>query len=308
MNKILAIIFALFLFASCGNKSKNDAEPEKFEIKRPDVPAMLSSDRERAEYMAIHFWDNFDFADTTALLHENVLGQAFADYVGVLSVVPYDLADKSLKATLDKSTVKPVMFSVFAALFEHYLYNPNSPMRNEELYIPVLEFLVATDKINEIDKIRPRSQLEMALKNRVGQKAADISVRLADGSRTTLYDTEARYVIVYINNPDCAACAQITSQLINSPTISYLLSNGDLQIFAVYPDEDITAWREHVASMPGRWINGYDESLQMRNEETYDLKAIPSLYLLDKDKKVIIKDAAEVRPLENYLFNDSRAD
>ena len=129
MNKILAIIFALFLFASCGNKSKNDAEPEKFEIKRPDVPAMLSSDRERAEYMAIHFWDNFDFADTTALLHENVLGQAFADYVGVLSVVPYDLADKSLKATLDKSTVKPVMFSVFAALFEHYLYNqPHSPL------------------------------------------------------------------------------------------------------------------------------------------------------------------------------------
>lgn len=306
MIRTIATIFALFFLLSCGNKGKNDAEPEKFEIKRPDVPAMLASERERAEYMALHFWDRFDFSDTTALANSDVLEQAFADYIGVLRVVPQDKAAKSLKAMLGKASSMPAMFNKFADFSEHYLHDPNSPMRSEELYIPVLEFIIASDKIDEVDKLRSRSQLEMAVKNRVGQKAADISMKLADGTRTTLYNTKANYVILYINNPDCAACAQVTAQLAGSPAISYLLANDDLRIFAVYPDEDITAWREHITTMPKEWINGYDYSLEMRDKETYDLKAIPSLYLLDEDKKVIIKDAAEVRPLEVYLFNNSR--
>ncbi|MEF9924367.1 MAG: DUF5106 domain-containing protein, partial [Muribaculaceae bacterium] len=33
-----------------------------------------------------------------------------------------------------------------------------------------------------------------------------------------------------------------------------------------------------------------------------DLKAIPSLYLLDKDKKIILKDAT-IEIIENYLQN-----
>lgn len=306
MIRTTAIIFALFSLLSCASKGKNNAEPEKFEIKRPDVPAMIASDRERAEYIAQHFWDRFDFSDTTALVHNDVLEQAFADYIGILHVIPTEEAAKSLKSMLGKASSVPAMFNKFSYLSEHYLYDPNSPMHSEELYIPVLEFILASDKIDEVDKLRPRSHLEMALKNRVGGKAADIAVKLADGSEKTLYGTRARYVILYINNPDCAACAQITAQLIDSPTISYLFTNGDLQIFSVYPDEDITAWRAHAASMPKGWINGYDYSLEMRDKETYDLKAIPSLYLLDMEKNIIIKDAAEVRPIEVYLFNNSR--
>ncbi len=40
-----------------------------------------------------------------------------------------------------------------------------------------------------------------------------------------------------------------------------------------------------------RWINGYDKELTVLERELYDLKAMPTLYLLDKDKKVLLKDA-----------------
>lgn len=302
----IVIVLALCL-CSCGNKNKNNAEQIEFKIKMPDIPAMFVSDMERREYLAVHFWDNLNFSDTTFLAHNAVLDQAFADYLASISAVPYDVAAYAINGMLAKAVATPAVFDRFTELYEHYLYDPNSPARNEELYIPVLEFIVNSDKVDDISKLRPRSQLEMAMKNRVGHKAADITVRTADGRKVSLYGTDAEYIILYINNPDCHACAEVTAQLVNSGTILSLLQNGVARIFAVYPDEDIAAWRNHLPKMPAGWINGYDESLEMRDAETYDLRAIPSLYLLDRNKNVLIKDAASVAPLEMFFQQNARS-
>jgi hypothetical protein len=39
-------------------------------------------------------------------------------------------------------------------------------------------------------------------------------------------------------------------------------------------------------------IDGYDEGQRLTREQVYDLKAIPALYLLDAEKRVILKDAS----------------
>ncbi len=52
--------------------------------------------------------------------------------------------------------------------------------------------------------------------------------------------------------------------------------------------------------MSASWINSYDSTVSLKNDEIYDLKAMPALYLLDKDKKVILKDVT-FNQVENYL-------
>ena len=52
--------------------------------------------------------------------------------------------------------------------------------------------------------------------------------------------------------------------------------------------------------MPKDWINSYDKSVSLKNDEIYDLKAIPTLYLLNKEKKVLLKDAT-VAQIDQYL-------
>ena len=42
--------------------------------------------------------------------------------------------------------------------------------------------------------------------------------------------------------------------------------------------------------------------LVIRNEELYSVRAIPSLYLLDEEKRVILKDAPENKMM-HYLVN-----
>ena len=40
-----------------------------------------------------------------------------------------------------------------------------------------------------------------------------------------------------------------------------------------------------------KWGNGYDKGQVLTHGLLYDLSSIPSFYLLDKDKKVLLKDA-----------------
>ena len=52
--------------------------------------------------------------------------------------------------------------------------------------------------------------------------------------------------------------------------------------------------------MPDSWVVAYDAEQAVNEKETYVLPAIPTLYLLDRDKRVLLKDAP-VEQVEYYL-------
>ncbi len=300
---ILITASALALMLACGcrggrGKAAENAAPVKFEL--PVVPAIYQSDQERAEYIAQHYWDKFDFSDTTLISNADVTEQGFTDFVYLAGHLSPEVGTKAVSRMLDGAAVNSDMYTHFAdVLADKYLYDPNSPMRNEDLYIAVLRHMIASDKLSDLEKIRPRERLEMALKNRVGDKAADFTLRLAGGRTMRLYDVRAKYTLVFFNNPDCHTCAELIGQLSESAIVAP--PSGALKVVMAYPDEDIKAWEDHRKDIPAAWINGYDASQTLRSRKLYDLKAIPALYLLDSDKNVIIKDAASVVPLEYYF-------
>lgn len=115
-----------------------------------------------------------------------------------------------------------------------------------------------------------------------------------------MYRVKADYLLLFFYNPDCHACKEITDQLAASPVVNAWIKDNKLKILAVYPDEDLDAWKNHISYMPASWINSYDSTVSLKNDEIYDLKAIPTLYLLDKDKKVILKDVT-FNQIDNYL-------
>ena len=59
----------------------------------------------------------------------------------------------------------------------------------------------------------------------------------------------------------------------------------------IYIDEDLAQWYKYMPIYPENWINCHNEDLKIRWENLYDVRAIPSLYLLDREKRVILKDA-----------------
>ena len=42
--------------------------------------------------------------------------------------------------------------------------------------------------------------------------------------------------------------------------------------------------------------------MKMKNDELYDLRAIPTLYLLDQDKVVLLKDCMSIPTIEQVIY------
>ena len=77
----------------------------------------------------------------------------------------------------------------------------------------------------------------------------------------------------------------------HSLLLKEMVASGRMKVLTLYPDEDVALWRSHLNELSDEWVNGYDKGQVLTHELLYDLSAIPSFYLLDKDKKVLLKDA-----------------
>lgn len=303
----IVVIVGLFFLCACrsgkaSNPNKNEAAEDTVKVfTLPTLPATMTAPDQRAAYLVKHYWDNVNFADTNYIHHPEVTEQAWADYCDILNHVPLATAQQAMKETIERTNADKKVFEYITELADKYLYDPNSPLRNEEFYIPVLEAMVASPVLEEIEKVRPKARLELAHKNRVGTKAMDFTYTLASGATGSLHQLNADYVLLFINNPDCHACAETLAALKNAPIISQLVGEKKLAVLSVYPDEELEAWRKHLRDFPQEWTNGYDKDFTIREKQLYDLKAIPTLYLLNKEKTVLLKDAA-AGDIEEYLL------
>ena len=301
-------IFFLFLIlcTACGNRkaSDNQAEDIKSDSTKifalPVIPALLNTPESRADYLVRHYWENVDFADTTYLDHREVMEQAWVDYIDIMKLVPEETAISAITQMYKDAGKKKKVFFYFTDLAEKYLYDPNSPMWNEELYIPVLDAMLESTVLDDTEKILPKGRRELAEQNRPGRQAEDFTYTLVSGKSGTLYGVKADYTLLFINNPGCHACEEGIKELKQAPAINKEFEAGNLKILSVYPDEDKEEWERHLSDFPKEWINGYDKKLMIKEKNLYDLKAIPTLYLLDKNKKVLLKDAV-VGQIEQYL-------
>lgn len=266
----------------------------------PHPPAAMTDMAERARYVAIHYWQGLDYADTTWIADSTALEQLFVDWIPVLQQLSPEHRAEATATLISYGQGHPAMQLRLAELAELYFQNPNSPYRNEELYIPILYALIQASHIEESYKERYRYQLEKALMNRQGTMAADFRFITREQRAQRLSDVQSEYVLLYFFNPDCQDCKRVAAYINDSHVFSALLRDKRLTVLAVYPDEDLEAWKKHLHTMPQEWIVARYASDSDR--ESYDLPAIPNLYLLDGQKKVLLKDMP-VEVIENWLHS-----
>jgi len=300
------IVLAVFLLFGCANSPKPDVTHQDSvqtitpAFTRPDPPAMITDQNLRLEYVIKHYWDNFNFADTAYVPTPDITEQAWVNFIDLLFRVPPDKAQAAMKDMMTKSAEgSQKLLLYFTELADKYLYDPNSPARNEELYIPVLEVLLQSPALDDTEKIRPQMRLDWALKNRMGAKATDFQYTGITGQTGTLYQVNTAYILLFFNNPECTSCVEHIQAIRQSVIINRLISERKLTIVSIYPDREVeNEWKKNITAYPAEWIKGYDPSFTI--SEKYDLKASPTLYLLDKDKTVLLKDAS-LPLIDNYL-------
>ncbi|WP_290540891.1 DUF5106 domain-containing protein [Alistipes sp.] len=306
MQRILILLLTVLCVASCGRRRSASSPESAAPAPSPRVflpaiaPAGLAPDEQR-DYLRSHYWDRFDFSDSLFVSEADTLQmiEAFARYIAVLSDRPADSAP--MDSLMHRASSSKPMLDYFAMLAATVLYDPNSPLRNDEFYIPVLRAQLASPFYNDYERIAPQYELNLALQNRLGEPANDFRYTLASGASGTLYGLNAEYVLLFINNPGCAMCREIREAISSSPMLSEMIERGRLKVLTLYPDEDLTEWHNYRDHIPASWINAYDKGCVIREKNLYNLHAIPALYLLDRNKRVLVKDSTDVPHIEEVI-------
>lgn len=319
----VSIITMLTLFAvgSCTSPSSKPTESETLSksdvsvqtgksdplFPLPDIPVMITDPEESMVYLSKHYWDLFPFADTTLITQPEITEQGLVDYIQLLNqIAPID-AQNSINTLLDKAKLHPTMYLHFVSLLEKYLYDPNSPFRSDEHYIVALQHFRQSGLLSLAKQEVYGFQLEMTLKNRAGSTATNFAYTTANGDKQMMHALQSNYLILFFTNPDCPSCAETTELLVNSKALQgvFLLNSSAssmLTVLSIYPDSNIEEWRKALPRMPQQhWVNAYDEGTVVTNKRLYDIKAIPTLYLLDKNKKVILKDST-LEEIEEFFM------
>ena len=313
ISSLMAAVSAVLIVAGCGQRKAEQFQALPF----PDVlpPAMMEDPQDRAEYMAQNMWNSLTDPSRTypcdSLLVSGVrrtdVEQKFANWTQVLGMSSRPVAEKSVSRLYDralaceKKDTSSNVFETFASLVDKYLFDPNSPLRDEDLYGAYASRLAAYEGYTEVQKEKYARDARLCALNKVGTKAADFRFADRRGKIRTLYGVEAPYTLLFFSNPGCEACMSIINVLKEDPQISGMISSGRLKVLNMYIDEDLDAWRSYMPIYPDEWYNGFDPDFVIRNETLYNVRAIPSLYLLDSDKTVLLKDAPENRMFE-YLY------
>ena len=308
------ILTAALAAVGCGQKKAEQFTALPF----PDItlPAMIQSQQDAAEYYASHMWDHLldpqrDYpCDSTLVsgVRKEQVEQKYANWLNILDMVGLKKSESALKKLYEKALVcekedtSSNVFETFAMLADKYLYDANSPMRNEEYYLHYASCLSSYEGFGPETRAKyTRYASECAL-NRLGQKAADFRFTDNKGKVRNLHSVKAGYTLLFFSNPGCEACLNIINMLKGEPKVAQMIAAGKLAVVNMYIDEDLQGWLDYMSVYPEEWYNGFDAELVIRSEELYSVRAIPSLYLLDEEKRVILKDAPENKMM-HYLVN-----
>lgn len=266
-----------------------------------------------AEYALEHYWDGFLNGEglTTpkavlGVLDEEV-EQALSNYIALLTEVkndaspdnlaPLKMAQKGVRhffsklEARQKADTSSNTYLRMAELVTKYLYDPNSPMRDEDLYLPFAEAAAESACTSGDMRNAYRFEAKQCRTNTFGSKVPDFNYSDINGHKGSLYAVKAEYTMLFFSNPGCESCKQIIHDVMARNYIELMISNRKLAVVNIYIDEEVSKWREYSPNYPSCWINGYDYTFSLRDSGKYDIRAIPSLYLLDSDKRVLMKDA-----------------
>lgn len=296
----------LALALSCGRPGR---QAEKAPVTRAfpmaEIPVMITEPPRRAEWLVRHFWDPFTNADKLYYCDSVTVNGVPADelekQVGLFATLLQELSiptgQEAMKAAFgrleafQKAQPEGNVFSQTSALLSRYFFDPNSPVRSEDRYLPFVTLLAASDLVSEEDRGQYAWDAKVCSLNQTGTPAADFTFMDTAGRKRTLYGIRADYTLLIFGNPDCNACREIMAQMAASPEISALIAGGRLKVADIYIDEEIDLWKAKKDTYPKEWINGYDPSFTIRTDRLYAVRAVPSLYLLDEKKNVLMKDA-----------------
>ena len=276
-------LFTLFVLCACTLVQAQAQQSFPY----PAIPDTLRSVEQRAGYLSEHYWDNYNFADTLLLKSKEVTEQGFVNFIDILNrfnldnaskgvahkdiaqkgITRKDITQQGIACFTQKAFSNAAAKERFENLIEHYFEDQLSPVRNDRVYLIFLEEMKNSPCFDETEKERIAFKIKTTNKNLPGDIAINFKFKDENGKEHQLSDYKDQKVILYFYDPDCENCHEVSAWL-KQQTIP-----ADIKVLKMIADN-------HISYM-------------------YSLKNMPTIFLLDKENKVILKDCTAQELIEN---------
>lgn len=238
----------------------------------------------QTEKMA-EYWDDVDFSDTAL-----VSSQAFRDrLIGYLyqftnaDEKSFDsLTINGLDLVFEKTKTNMRVYEfVLELALNGYTGMGRSMVTDYLLNYPQL----AEGEITMEEGLRLDSITEPYQKVRVGAKAPDYSDVTMDGKPYSLYDSEAKNIIVFFWSTDCEYCHDFLNQIRKKLDLK---SDFELVTFALADNEQEAKSALKKMRLPG--YHFYDDSRwEGKAFMVYHVTSTPTVFVLDENKMIVCK-------------------
>lgn len=257
-------------------------------IAMPRIPSELTSPADRGAYLSVHYWDALDFASDARAADTAFMEQALVDFLSIMPHVSEQARRDGLAAMFGRASVDEGASDLLRHLSQLYLSDPGSPMRDERLYVALLEADAQVQPGDGATGIRRMALAEEMKKNLPGDVAADFAMFTADGGEApaTLHRLVTRPTLMLVYNPDCGTCHEAIDAMKRDAALQRAVAVGTVSVLAVAVDTGRDMWEQYRQDVPAEWVSALDADGIVDNE-IYYVPETPMVYLLDGNCRVI---------------------
>lgn len=273
----------------------------------PDVPEAPKNRQGEAidslfelNYTRNHFWDNVDLWDAR-LIRTPILHGKVKIYLENLTFPQAEPSIQAVDALFAKAKVNDDVFKYVVNQTAKY-YQKSNVIGLDAVYVHIAENYLLKKNIapwivgEEKKKIRRR--LAKLKPNQIGNKAPKLVLNDRNGTPISMNDIDAEYTVVFFWDYECPFCQESMPEW---KRIYDLYHNRGLEFYAVCINSDNPEmWTGYIDRHKLKWINVIGNESAYYSQQ-YNVDGTPTVYLLDKDKKIVSKKLKEAQ-LERMLY------
>ena len=252
------------------------------------------------KFFVDNYFDNIDLTDDR-LINTPFLYQPVKYYFDQLEFLPNDslivLMDKFLSKSRKTSPMRKYLVSKLANQAEI-----SKVMGRDAVYAHILNKYYINDPLLwDTSTVRLVKERYKFLKNLlIGSKIPNLKASDVNGKDKALYDLKSAFTILYIYAADCAHCKSFTPQL-----VKFVQENKakGIEVFAPIFGNNVETWKGFIKEFGSEsFINVIDKTGKINLYQEFDAQFTPTIYILDKDKKIIGKGNMNIETMREIIF------
>lgn len=289
---LMLAVCAVTACTSRPSKDKEEPHTPQTVFVYPEIPDTLKQPAERRAYLLTHFWREYDFADTSLLSRPGITEQGFVNFLSLFREADAKDVEAAVDSLVFLSKPYPAVQSFLLRQAGKYLYDNASPTYDEACYLKVVKPFLACRNLPAEARAEAEKRVALAAKNPVGSTASDFAITWPDENVFPLSTIQADQLLMVFYDAASDSCRRLIASLQTLKPLTQRVNAWQLRVLMMDVGTDAALWKATADYLPHAWLKGHDGEGMLRTSAIYDLHALPSMYLLDSGKKILLKQTS----------------